>query len=318
MTEQAKYLAITGGVGGAKLGLGLARIVPPERLAFLANTGDDFEHLGLHISPDLDTLMYTLAGLSNPETGWGRVEETWNFIQSFARLGGEDWFNLGDRDLAVHMMRTLRLADGAQLTEVTAELCRAMGVTHPIFPMSDDPVRTVVHTRDKALAFQHYFVRDKCKPRVTHITFDGCERAAITPATYQWVRDPALRGIVICPSNPFISVDPILAVPGLRGLLRETRAPVVAVSPIVAGEAIKGPTAKIMREFSKNSSAFEVARHYGDLLRGFVLDEQDRAAEAQLRDLGLAVVVAPTVMVTLEDRINLGQKVLDFIHQISI
>ena len=214
MSEQAKYLAITGGVGGAKLALGFAHILPPDRMAFLVNTGDDFEHLGLHISPDLDTLMYTLSGSSNPDMGWGRAEETWNFIESLGQLGGEDWFRLGDRDLAVHVTRTLSLAAGEPLTEVTAKLCRAMGITHPVFPMSNDPVRTVVHTEDEALAFQHYFVRDRCEPKVKRITFDGYTHAAITPQTYQWLRDPQLAGIVICPSNPFISVDPILSVPG--------------------------------------------------------------------------------------------------------
>jgi LPPG:FO 2-phospho-L-lactate transferase len=258
-----KFLALTGGVGGAKLALGLRELFGPDQLAFLVNTGDDFEHLGLHVSPDLDTLMYALSGLSNPDTGWGRTDESWQFIDTLRGLGGEAWFNLGDRDLAVHVLRSARLRAGQPLSAVTRELNTALGTRHSIWPMSDDPVPTVVHTADGPLAFQHYFVRERCAPSVTGFEFGGVAAARPLPEVLEWLADPALTGIIVCPSNPFVSIDPILAVPGLRDALRASAAPVVAVSPIVAGLAIKGPTAKMMAELAVPSTAAAVQRTMG-------------------------------------------------------
>ncbi len=311
-----KYLALTGGVGGAKLALGLVRLLPPERLAFAVNTGDDFEHLGLHVAPDLDTLMYTLAGLANPETGWGRQGESWQFIDALRELGGEDWFNLGDRDLAVHVLRTARLRAGRRLTEVTAGLAATLGVRHTLLPMSDDPVRTIVHTAGGTLAFQHYFVRERCAPAVRGFEFAGAATARVSPELAAWLADPRLAGIVICPSNPYVSIDPMLHVPGLAARLRGPRRPVVAVSPIVAGAALKGPTAKMMHELAVPATASAVAMHYRGRIDGFILDEQDAALAPHLNAEGLPTIVAPTVMITLDDRIRLASITLNFIESL--
>ena len=311
-----KVLALTGGIGGAKLALGFAKVMDPDKVSFVVNTGDDFEHLGFHISPDVDTLVYTLAGEANADTGWGRQDESWHFMQAARQLGIETWFRLGDRDLALHVYRRQRLAEGATLTEVTREACQRLGVAQAVLPMSNDPVRTRVLTADGALAFQHYFVRDRCRPAVTGFEFDGIENAAINPEI------PALLGasasgnglgaIVICPSNPFVSVDPILNLPGMRDMLRSAGVPIIAVSPIVGGQAIKGPTAKMMRELDIPASAAAVARHYRDLITGFVLDQCDADRESEVADLGLATMVTRTVMASLDDRVALARDVLAF------
>ena len=309
-------LALSGGIGGTKLVVGLAHHVAPERLMVVANTGDDFEHLGLHVSPDIDTLVYTLSGLANPETGWGRADETWTFMAALEALGGEIWFQLGDADLAMHVERTRHLRAGESLGAITADLCARFGVAVRIVPMSDDPVRTVVETPDGPLDFQHYFVRDRCAPEVRRIRFRGSETARPQRQILDALDDPALTAIVICPSNPLISIDPILALPELRARLRASTVPVVAVSPIVAGRAVKGPTAKMMREIGMAPSAAAVARHYGDLLDGFVLDVEDEAGADELRRDGLAVRVAQTVMNSVDDRVSLAQVVLDFADEL--
>jgi len=306
------WVALSGGVGGAKLVAGLARAMLPTTLLVVANTGDDFEHLGLHISPDLDTLTYTLAGLANPETGWGRADETWSFMAALEGLGGETWFRLGDGDLASHVERTRRLQAGESLSEIAAAFRARLGIATNIVPMSDDAVRTVVRTPEGPLAFQHYFVRERCQPRVSGFEFAGAERARAAPAFLEALAETALEGVVICPSNPFISVDPILALPEVRERLRAAAAPVIAVSPIVGGRALKGPTAKMMRELALPASAAAVARHYGDLLDGFVLDAEDRALEPEVRAMGLEVLVADTVMESAGDQEALARAVLDF------
>ncbi len=306
------YLAISGGVGGAKLALGLAHLLEPERIAFAVNTGDDFEHLGLAISPDLDTLTYTLAGLANTSLGWGRQDETWAFMDALEALGGEAWFRLGDRDLALHITRSQLLANGASLTEATALLTRRLGIGHRILPMSDDPVRTTVLTDTGPLAFQHYFVRDRCRPAVSGFEFRGAQTATLNPAIAEILDE--VKGVIICPSNPFVSVDPLLAIDGTRERLRQLAAPVVAVSPIVGGAAIKGPAAKMMAELDMPASAAAVATHYGDLLDGFVLDSRDAALHGTL---GVPTVVTQTVMVTLADRIALARSTLEFLESLS-
>ena len=317
-----KILALTGGIGGAKLALGFAKVLEPDEIGFVVNTGDDFEHLGFHISPDVDTLVYTLAGEANLETGWGRRDESWHFMDAAQRLGMPMWFRLGDHDLALHVYRRQRLNEGATLTEVTREICQRLGVAQSVLPMSNDPVRTRVLTPDGPLAFQHYFVRDRCRPAVTGFDFDGIDDAEISPEIAALLNASAsrspeasgsgLKAIVICPSNPFVSVDPILDLPGLRGLLKSARVPIIAVSPIVGGRAIKGPTAKMMRELDIRASATAVARHYQGLITGFVLDECDAAAESEIADLGLTTTVTQTVMSNLEDRIALARDVLAF------
>ncbi len=315
-----RCLALSGGVGGAKLALGLSRVLPPEDLTIVCNTADDFDHLGLRVCPDLDTVMYTLAGVSNRVTGWGQAHETWSFLEALARLGGETWFRLGDRDLATHVERTRRLRAGESLTGVTDALCRALGVEARVLPMSDDPVRTVVGTPDGELSFQHYFVRDRCAPAVTGFRFAGVDAARPAPDFLAALEDDATAAIVICPSNPFVSVDPVLAAPGVERALRRTRVPVVAVSPIVGGAAIKGPAGKMMAELGMPVTAIGVARHYRkrDLLDGFVIDRVDAGQAAAIENLGLPTLVTGTVMETLADRERLARETMDFARGLAL
>jgi LPPG:FO 2-phospho-L-lactate transferase len=307
-----RCVALSGGVGGAKLALGLARTLPPEELLIVANVGDDFEHLGLRICPDLDTLTYVLAGLDDTERGWGRAGETWEFMSALAALGGETWFNLGDKDLALHVERTRRLAGDQTLSQATAAVTRRLGIRPRIVPASDDPVRTIVETGDGELQFQHYFVRERCRPPVTGFRYEGAEAARVHPDVLAALSSPGLGAIVICPSNPYVSIDPILAIPALRAAIEGCTAPVIAVSPIVGGKALKGPTAKIMGELGQAPSAEAVARHYGRLLDGFVVDEADDSALPAIRALGMAARAAPAVMRTEADKIALARAVLDF------
>ncbi|MGH7041517.1 MAG: 2-phospho-L-lactate transferase [Acetobacteraceae bacterium] len=298
-------VALSGGIGGAKLALGLAGVHDPADLLIVANTGDDFEHLGLSISPDIDTLLYTMAGLDNPEFGWGRRDESWACMETLQALGGETWFRLGDRDLALHLARTTRLRAGEPLSAVTDALRRQLGIAVRILPPSDDPVRTRLDTDQGPLAFQEYFVRRRCAPAVRAIAFAG----AATARPLAWVTEAIVvaEAVVICPSNPFISIDPILAVPGLRAALVRTSAPVVAVSPIIGGRAVKGPTAKMMAELGLPVTARAVAEHYAGLLDVFVADPEDAAA---LEGTETRVVAAPTLMRTLADKQALARVVL--------
>ena len=311
-----RVLALSGGVGGAKLALGLAHAMPAEELLVVANTGDDFEHLGLLICPDIDTVTYTLAGIANPDTGWGRAGESWNAMEALAGLGGEAWFRLGDRDLALHLERTRRIAAGETLSAVTADLARRLGVRASVAPMSDRPVRTIVETPEGPLPFQHYFVREQCRPRVTGFRFEGADAARPSPA-FAAALDGRLSAAVICPSNPFISIDPILAVPGVREALRRCGVPVVAVSPIVGGRAIKGPTAKMMAELGIPSGAAEVAAHYRGLIDGFVLDRRDAGGAAAVEKLGIVPLVTGTVMQSLDDKVRLAEEVLAFTRSLA-
>jgi LPPG:FO 2-phospho-L-lactate transferase len=300
-------LALSGGVGGAKLALGLYRILPPDTLTVIANTGDDFAHLGLQISPDLDTLLYTLSGNDNPELGWGRRGETWTFMAALEALGGETWFRLGDGDLATHIERTRRLAAGEKLSSITDDFRRRLGIAARLLPMSDDPVRTRLHTSEGWLDFQDYFVRLRCEPVIDRLEFAGAADARPLAEVIAALADPRLRALVICPSNPFISIDPILAVPGIRAALRDCAAPIVAVSPIIGGQAVKGPTAKMMAELGLPVDATTVARHYRDFLDLYIADEEDAAAVA---DLDIPVVLARTLMQSLADREALAHTVL--------
>jgi len=299
-------VALSGGIGGAKLALGLSHVLLPDRLLVVGNVGDDFEHLGLCISPDLDTLMYTLARLDNAELGWGRRDETWSFMETLATLGGETWFRLGDRDLALHIERTRRLRASEVLSSITADFCRRLGVGPRILPASDDPVRTRVLTEAGWIGFQDYFVRYRTAPVVRALAFEGAERARAQPDLLTAIAKA--EAVVICPSNPFISVEPILAVPGVRSALEATTAPVVAVSPIIGGRAVKGPTAKIMRELGMVPSARAVAERYGDLLDAFIADTEDAPMMEGLR---IPVRLAPTLMTDLVEKIALARVVLD-------
>jgi LPPG:FO 2-phospho-L-lactate transferase len=309
-------VALAGGVGGAKLADGLARLLG-ERLSVIVNTGDDFTHLGLHVSPDLDTVMYTLAGIANPKTGWGIAAETWNFMAQIERLGGPAWFRLGDRDLATHVFRTERLAAGGTLSAVTGELCRSLGVAAALLPMSDDPVRTMIRSDGGELPFQDYFVRLACAVPVRGIRYEGAESARINPALAALSGQPGLGAIIICPSNPYLSVDPILAVPGMREWLRGQGRPIVAVSPIVGGAAIKGPAAKIMAELGAAASAVGIARHYRGLVDGLVIDEADAGLAGEIAAEGMAVQVARSVMSDTEDRVALARVCLAFAGELA-
>jgi LPPG:FO 2-phospho-L-lactate transferase len=305
-------LALAGGVGGAKLAHGLAMQLAPEELLIVVNTGDDFVHVGLHISPDVDTVMYWLAGVNDQNRGWGLAGESWNFMAALGRLGGPSWFNLGDKDLATHMVRTQMLGEGASLSRVTGALCKRFGITHAIVPMSDAPVRTIVHTTDAKLAFQDYFVRLHCEPAITAVTFAGAEAATPSPAFAAAMADSRLRAVVICPSNPLLSIDPILAIPGVRDWLLRRCVPVVAVSPIVGGAAIKGPAAKIFRELGRAASVRGVAEHYRGLIDGLLIDTVDAPARSALEAFGVRVAVVPSVMKSTQDQAALAAAVIGF------
>jgi LPPG:FO 2-phospho-L-lactate transferase len=300
-------VALSGGVGGAKLALGLSRILPAGDLIVIANTGDDFEHLGLAISPDIDTLMYVLAGMDDPERGWGRRDETWTFMQALAALGGETWFTLGDGDLATHVERTRRLRAGERLSHITGDFCRRLGIATRIIPMSDDKVRTRLRIAEGWLDFQDYFVRRRCEPVVLELAYEGAAQAQAHAELLAALADRNLEGVVICPSNPFLSIEPILAVRGVREALKACAAPVVAVSPIIGGRAVKGPTAKLMRELGLVVSAASVGLRYEDLIDGYVVDHADAA---NVDGLAVPVTFAQTLMQTLADREGLARAVI--------
>jgi LPPG:FO 2-phospho-L-lactate transferase len=314
MSAAIRVVALSGGIGGAKLALGLYRTLSPDWLTVVCNTGDDFEHLGLSISPDLDTVLYTLAGIANPETGWGRANETWTFMRALEQLGGEAWFRLGDADLATHVERTRRLAAGESLSAISDDFRTRLAVHARLVPMCDEPVRTMVHSSDGVLPFQRYFVERRCAPKVSGFEFRGAGEASLTPALCAALESESLEAVVICPSNPFISIDPILAVPGMRAAITACRAPVVAVAPIIGGRALKGPTAKMMAELGLPTSACAVAEHYGSLLDGFVLDTAD-AAEAEA--IEVPCLATRTLMLSEDDKRTLAAEVLAFARRIG-
>ncbi len=304
-----KIIALAGGVGGAKLAHGLAQLIPPDDLTVVVNTGDDFEHLGLHISPDLDTVCYTLAGLANPVTGWGRAGETWNAISNLEKLGAPTWFRIGDQDLATHVERTRRLKAGECLSQITRDFCKAWGVKQTVLPMSDQSVRTIVETDEGDLPFQEYFVHRKCAPGVRGFRFEGIESARPAQGVLESIERAEV--MVVCPSNPWVSIAPILAVPDFRSSMQAKR--VVAVSPIIDGEAVKGPAAKMYRELGIAPSAVAIAEHYRGLATDFVLDNVDSQLEAPIQRLNMRTLVTNTLMKNIKDRRQLAQDVLNFI-----
>ena len=309
MNKERLVLALAGGVGGGKLARGLAAVLGPEQLAIAVNTADDFVHLGLHISPDVDSVLYALTDLNDPERGWGLAGETWNFMAAMERLGGATWFKLGDRDLATHVLRTEALAAGHTLSDVTALLAQRLGIAHAVWPMSDDCVRSIVATGEGDLDFQDYFVKRQCQPSFRGVRFDGA-KAAEASAGLRQALDRA-QAIVITPSNPLVSIDPILALPGIKDALRQPRRPVVAVSPMVGGSAVKGPLGKMMLELGLEPSALGVARHYGGLVDGWIIDKLDGALEPALEGLGYRVQICDTMMRTLDDKRRLAHHVLE-------
>lgn len=301
-----KVVVLTGGVGGAKLVLGLSHVIPPERITAIVNTGDDFTHLGLHVSPDIDTLLYTLSGKANTQQGWGREGESWSFLEAVRSLGGEDWFQLGDGDLALHVLRTARLAQGESLSAITRDFAASWDIGVTVVPMSDDPVSTHLSTDAGELPFQHYFVKYRCEPAVRSIRFEGAEQARAAPAAIEAILSEEIGAILIAPSNPYLSIDPILAVPGIRPALEAAKAPVVAVSPLVGGKAVKGPTAKLMGEMGMAITPGAVAAHYGDVIDAMLVDERDRASQ-----IGIAHQFADTLMTSLDDRMRVARAALE-------
>lgn len=304
-----KIAALAGGVGGAKLVQGLASVLAANELTVIVNTADDFDHFGLRICPDLDTVCYTLAGLGNTQTGWGRADETWRAFEGIRSLGGPDWFRMGDRDLATHLERTRRLALGDPLSTIVASFCDRWGVRHRVLPMTDDRVATLLETDEGQLEFQEYFVHRQCEPRIISIAFRGIRSSRPSPGVKE-----ALEGadaVILCPSNPWVSIDPILAVPGIAQAIRQSRT--IAVSPIIGGLALKGPAAKMLVELGQESSAAAVARHYGQTISAFVLDKTDGQMAAQVEASGIRVLVCNTFMPTLPERKRLAQDILGFI-----
>lgn len=304
-----RVVVITGGVGGAKLVQGLAQVVPAGALTAIVNTGDDFTHLGLHVSPDIDTLLYTLSGKANREQGWGREGESWAFMAALRELGGADWFSLGDGDMALHVLRSQRLAEGERLSAITGAFAAAWGIGCTVLPMSDDPVATCLTTDEGELAFQHYFVARRCAPVVSRIRFRGAEAAAPAPGVLA-----AIAGadtILIAPSNPYLSVDPVLAVPGIAAALRKARAPVVAVSPIIGGKAVKGPTAKLMAELGVPIDNGAIAAHYSGLIDGLLIDSADPAPK------GIAVGCDSILMRDDADRRRVAEAALALARHVA-
>ena len=301
-------LALAGGVGGAKLVVGLAHCLSPGELVVAVNTGDDEQFHGLHVSPDLDTMMYTLAGLSNPETGWGLKEDTFTALSMLRNYGADTWFNLGDRDFATHIRRTQLLRQGMTLSEVTSTLCAALGVKHTIAPMSDQPVRTVLDTPEGRLSMQEYFVKHRAQPQVSAVEYAGAEDASPSPGL-----DAALaraRILVICPSNPALSVQPIVAVSGMRQRLASFGGLRVAVSPIVGNDAVRGPAGRIMAGLGQEVSVVGVAQAYREFCDVLVIDKQDEALAPSVSEAGMRPVVTNTIMNSLQDRIDLAETIL--------
>jgi LPPG:FO 2-phospho-L-lactate transferase len=304
-----KIVALAGGVGGAKLLWGLARVVPARDLTIVVNTGDDFDWLGLRVCPDLDTVLYTLAGLAHPGTGWGVRDDTFSTLHRIEQLGGPAWFRIGDRDLATHILRTEALRSGRTLTEVIAGLCRSNGVEPRVLPMSDDPVPTRVHTDAGILPFQEYFVRRRAAPRVSGFTFEGIESARPAPGVLEAIAQA--DAVLLCPSNPFISINPILGVPGIRPALRAVRERTTAVTPIVQGVALKGPAAAMLDQLGLETSPVGVARLYGDIVRRFVLDRRDEGLAAAVAALGMEPHCRETVMESDESKVELARAVVE-------
>jgi LPPG:FO 2-phospho-L-lactate transferase len=308
MPDRLRVLALAGGVGGAKLALGLYRVLAPEEFCVVVNTGDDEEIHGLHISPDLDTVMYTLAGIENPDTGWGRRDDRFAALAALEQLGGDAWFRLGDCDIGTHLRRTELLNAGWSLSAVTSELCGRLGVACTVAPMSDQRIRTVVLTESGPISFQEYFVHQRCEPVLLGLRFEGADTARPSEAFHKALDQAAV--IVFCPSNPFVSIGPILAIPGVREAIAEFKGSRLAVSPIIGGRAVKGPAAKMLAELGDEESAIAVARRYQGLCDIYVLDRQDEALSGSIASLGMRPLVTSSLMTSEQDKVGLAQTVL--------
>ena len=309
-----KIVCLSGGVGGAKLAYGLSQILSPEQLTIVVNTGDDFEYLGFYIAPDIDTVTYTLAGVNNKTQGWGIEGETWNFMKQLEKQGGENWFQLGDKDLEIHYYRKKHLSKGRTLSQVTRAISKKLAIKHPIIPMSNDSVKTFVKTTSGDLAFQHYFVREQCKPEVSGFYFKGIENATPSNNFTQALSDPALSAVIICPSNPFVSIDPILHLPGIKKKLKILNIPIIAISPIIKGRAIKGPTSKMMNELNLACTSTTIARHYKEIISTLIIDSSDIKEKMSIKRLGINNYETSTLMKTDADKIQLAEFLLHLIN----
>lgn len=303
-------VVLTGGVGGAKLVLGLVHAVEPASVTAIVNIGDDFRHVGLHISPDIDTLLYTLSGKADVVQGWGRKDESWAFLDTIKELGGEDWFLLGDRDTALHVLRTHMLSQGSSLADVTAHVARCWGIGASVLPASNDLVATMIDSDEGLLAFQRYFVERRCIPAVRNVLFDGAPSASPAPGVIEAIQSAHV--ILIAPSNPWLSVDPVLAVPAIRNALSKCKAPIVAVSPLVGGQSVKGPTAKLMGELGLAVDNEAIAGHYRGLIDGLLIDQGD---ECNAPDI--AIARTSTLMQTLDDKVRVATAALGFAARLA-
>lgn len=306
-------LALTGGVGGAKLATGLAKILSNEELHIVVNTGDDFNYWGLPISPDIDTVMYNLAGVNNTSLGWGIEDEKWTILEGMEKMKVDNWFRIGDRDLLTHLHRAQLLNDGHSLTSATDIICNKYGVHHSIIPMTDNPIHTLLHTKKDTIVFQDYFVKQKCKPIIHSISYQGCDDSMPSAKLMTLIDNPSLKGIVICPSNPFLSIAPILSIPLLRKKLQSMSVPIIAVSPLINGQAIKGPTSKIMYELGVDVSNFGIASFYSDIISGIVIDASDSSDKMKLKKQGINVFTTNTLMKSNTDKVKLAKSVLSYL-----
>lgn len=308
-------VALAGGVGGAKLAVGLSQVELPDNLLIGVNTGDDFTHLGLHICPDIDSVCYALAGIDNSETGWGVANETWSFMDMLERLGGETWFKLGDRDLATHVERTRLLAAGATLSEVTAKLCRSLGIHHTVLPITNDRLSTTVLSGGKRISFQQYFVKLQCAPVVHELLYEGASEAQPITGLLQALNSPALEGVILCPSNPYLSIGPMLAMTKLSDAIRRTKRAVVAVSPIIGGAAVKGPAAKIMRELGHQPSCLAVAEYYSGVIDYLVIDRSDSMHAPAIQQLNIVPILSDIIIQDLDARCRLARVCCDVLRR---
>ena len=316
--KKGHILALCGGVGAAKLASGLSAILDAKELDIVVNTGDDFEHWGMNISPDLDSVMYKLAGENDQQRGWGRAEETWTVLESLKKLGGESWFQLGDKDLAVHIRRTQLLREGCSLSEATSKLCQSFATKHQLIPMSDEVVQTFIQTPAGELPFQDYFVGRQCSPEVLGVRFNDIEKAQPSKAFVNSLASPHLRAVVLCPSNPFVSIDPIISLPGVRQKLKELSRsiPVIAVSPIINDQAVKGPAAKMFKSLGYACDALAVADYYQDIINGYILDQQDRALVENVSS-ELPIKIEQTMMRSHNDERDLATSIEHFVDELT-
>ena len=311
-----KIVALCGGIGGAKLALGLNNILDQKNLSIITNTGDDFLYLGFYICPDIDTVIYTLAGVNNPDTGWGREDETWKTLDVLKELGADTWFQLGDKDLALHLFRSKEKRKGELLTTITRKITNKFGLKTNVLPMSNHAVQTILETENGEISFQDYFVRQKCRPKVSNILFKS-KKPVATDAVKKALSDKKLDGIIFCPSNPYLSIDPILSINKIKKLIENQKKPRVVVSPIVGNDSVKGPTSKIMNEMGIEVSSVSIAEHYKGLIDGIIIDESDGEQADKIKEMGIEVKLSKIIVKTKQEKKRLAKESIAFIQEIA-